>query len=69
MLVRASDILYTMPKIQTKVTEATGDKTECVKNERGKKTENERPRETRPKSMRDSDPDIKITVNNILKNR
>lgn len=53
MSVRASDSLYTMPKIQTKVTEATGDKTECVKNKRGKKTENERPR-----SMRDSDPDI-----------
>lgn len=56
MSVRASDILYTMPRIQTKITEATGDKTECVKNKRGKKkTENERPR---PKSMRDSDPDI-----------
>ena len=42
MSVRASDILYTMPRIQTKVTEAIGDKTECVKNKRGKiKTENE----------------------------
>ena len=50
MSVRAPDILYTMPRIQTKVTEATGDKTECVKNKRGKKkTENERPRETQTK--------------------
>ena len=45
MSVRASDILYTMPRTQTKVTEATGDKTECVKNKRGKK-----------QKMRDPDP-------------
>lgn len=60
MSVRASDILYTMPRIQTKITEATGDKTECVKNKRGKKKKQKMrdPERPRPKSMRDSDPDI-----------
>ena len=48
-----------MLRIQTKVTKATGDKTECVKNKRGKKKEKMRdPERPRPRSMRDSDPDI-----------
>jgi len=58
MSVRASDILYTMPRTQTRVTEATEDKTECVKNKRGKKRKMRDPERPRPKSMRDSDHDI-----------
>ena len=47
-----------MPRTQTKVTEATGDKTECVKNKRGKKQKMRDPERPRPKSTRESDPDI-----------